>query len=355
MKSVGHPSFDSTNFSGPVSPNLHPMYVVQAPTDSVWNPPEHVMPTPKVHDWSHDETLSPTQRQAVFRQRTLDAVGGDAPASSVPIIAIAFVTIFVGLVGTVAASVSHATGRPAGIRGAFWSLLKSRNTLGSDADSASPFGAMASVAVHTSTLDHSRDRGLTALPQPVPSSRTALFGFPDAVPAVPHSSSPTSSEGSAPLPAAYELGEDVEPCVGVPVVGASPSLDSAVEARHSRPDQGRPLPKLHVVRPNVSFMSGHHAKLLSMLGDVCPPTVLPTFAVSVERLGLASAGSELPDVDFALVDSQSAELIGCVVLAGPEHGALVDLLTQAGLCTVLLSPTELPERKTLLALVADLI
>lgn len=127
IKSAENESFDITSFSGPVSPNLPAQYEQPKPGDAPWYPSESLLPQPKVPvDWG-DDHMSPTQRQAIFRQRIAEQTSlrnSESITGSQSYITLAIVAIVLGITGAFVAISSHPTSRPAGVRGVLWGLLR---------------------------------------------------------------------------------------------------------------------------------------------------------------------------------------------------------------------------------------
>ncbi len=125
--------FDVLSYSGPVSPNLSPKYIVPLKTETPWSPPESLIPLPKLPvDWN-DEHLNPTQRAVLFRQRmnaAAEAAGTDSVSGSQPLLFLAMAAIFLGTVGAFAALASHSSRKPSGMRGIFWSLFRGQTPTG---------------------------------------------------------------------------------------------------------------------------------------------------------------------------------------------------------------------------------
>lgn len=271
VRTAGDEIIDASLQSGQVSPNLKPKYPVQSKDEPVWEPPEELMPTPKLPvDWN-DDHLTPTQRAALFRQRMAEAssaVGTESVSGSRPLFFLAITGVLLGIVGATIANSTHGTTRPAGgLRGALWFMLHGRARL------PAPDGSMP------------RDASAGAV-----ADGTKVFEGASLAP-VSRAGPPSSGVHTAAAPEAEATD-----------VAAEESEDHREFAAH------KPL------------FSSERLQLLALINQSLPSSALCTPSVPLTQLCGDALPAELADAvaDFVLVDAHSGEPRACVLFTGDQ-------------------------------------
>jgi murein DD-endopeptidase MepM/ murein hydrolase activator NlpD len=126
------PVIDAQSYSGPVSPDLAPLYPAKSDPNDSWRPSEASLPTPPVRVDTGDESLSPYQRQLQVRQRIVErsSAAAEGVNGSRPLITLLIVSIVVVIAGSVLALLAHSTSEPRGALAAIWHFAKGRAPTG---------------------------------------------------------------------------------------------------------------------------------------------------------------------------------------------------------------------------------
>ena len=342
MKSAGQPQFDAQTFSGPVSPNLSPRYVMPERTQSAWNPPEKLVPTPKVVDYSYDDSLTPTQRAVLYRQRIMD--GGNAASDTVsgsrPLMFLLVVAIVVAALGGLLAALSYSKTRPEGVRGILWSVLRGPTPTGSFAGPHDIESLGDAAALHNPT--EAGVESTVALLPPVAVgvgivAPVAQISAAVAPPAFTGESSPTQTAAGG--LAADGVAATALRAAPAPLMESQPVSRKTIEV----------APLGHI----VSIMSADRARVFAMLRHVCPATVMCTAMVPLATLtptALRDPGLDsMAHVDYVLFDSETGSVLGAILLPESDDGAvsagLAHRLSLLGIRSITVA--RLPDRKAL--------
>jgi len=266
LHTAGDDVVDITTYSGQVSPNLKPKYPVQPHDEPAWVPSEELLPPPKPPvDWN-DDHLTPSQRQALFRQRMIDAseaAGTDSVSGSRPLFFLAICGALLGMLGAFVAHATHASSRPAGgLRGVLWTVV----------------------------------HGRAQVPRPDGSGRTVAEAITD--------------------PAKVFEGASLEPVEQQ----SSPADKSAHQASaHDAKSPPPPDEDAPATAPKRLF-SAERLQLLSLINHALPPAVVCTPSVPLANLChevLPDDLAQLP-VDFVLVEASSGEPRACVLFTADQ-------------------------------------
>lgn len=287
MKSAGSGMFDAQMTTGPVSPDLTARYIAPDRKEKPWNPPESLVPTPKVVDYSYEDSLPPIQRQILYRQRLLESAtaGSDTVHGSKPLMFLAVVAVLLATSGALLAGISYSRTRPEGVRGVLWSLLRGQVPAGTEPED------------HVSQVEPSLDMVAKSLASMDPTPPVVI------------------GDGSV-LPT---LATDA---------AREPKQPVLPEAERSAPPPSPETPR--AVRSDgpraPSLMSPARARLFGLIRQACPATVLCT--AHVPLVALCPATEPLPQVDrqsmvdFVLFDSEKGDVLGAILFCeADEHAA----------------------------------
>jgi len=347
MKSAGKDQFDAQTFSGPVSPNLAPRYSVPERTEPAWNPPEKLVPTPKVVDYSYDDSLTPTQRAVLYRQRIMDGnnATSDTVSGSRPLMFLLVVAIIVATFGVILAALSYSKTRPEGVRGLLWTFLRGPAPTGPFAGSQDIDSLGEAAVLHNpSAVDPDGPSKVAELP-PVAVGVGIVSAHPPGGPA---------SQLDAATPIVPEESTEVAPAAGEGVATSLPLSSPRVDLKPDAGSVGRKVQAPVRVVHTVSVMSGDRARLFAMLRQVCPSTVLCTSMVPLSTLCPAAHQDvgldSMAHVDYVLFDSETGAVLGTILFAETDDaavaaGVLAHRLSVLGIRSITVD--KLPERQAL--------